>query len=288
MPESTQAISFRPALEFDYAALAEIFNTGFQNYFVPINLTAATLENICRTESSDLGSGIIAMQHNTPIGLCLVTRRGSRSRVHAMGVAPAYRGKGVGQQMLERCVAAAKARGDSRISLEVITANVGARHLYEKNGFVVERKLLGFTRIAREESFSSTAQLEPVDLLEFADILRLESRVELPWQLNPQTLGQLVRPMQGLMLENKAFVLIGNPEAPSVGIRSLFVRRSAERQGYARRLLETLFSIYPNRTWNISPVVPEGLLEGFLSQFDFLPTELSQLEMHHEFSGSKE
>lgn len=60
--------------------------------------------------------------------------------VHAMGVAGAHRGRGVGHALLGAMHAAAAARGLDGLSLEVYAFNAAARAFYEREGFVGQRE----------------------------------------------------------------------------------------------------------------------------------------------------
>lgn len=57
--------------------------------------------------------------------------------VHALFVAPPWRGRGIGRSLLERAADKAAAEGRERISLAVFSSNLGARRLYERCGFSV-------------------------------------------------------------------------------------------------------------------------------------------------------
>jgi len=55
-----------------------------------------------------------------------------------MGVAPAFRGKGIGYRLLDTTVQGAHAERLLRIELEVFSSNASAVRLYERYGFVRE------------------------------------------------------------------------------------------------------------------------------------------------------
>jgi len=55
-----------------------------------------------------------------------------------MGIDPAFQGRSVGRQLLDALLAAADARGLSRVALEVWEDNERARRLYASRGFEVE------------------------------------------------------------------------------------------------------------------------------------------------------
>lgn len=55
-----------------------------------------------------------------------------------MGLLPEYRGKGIGADLLKKCLMHAKSRGLEIVQLDVYTSNKGAIHLYKKLGFSIE------------------------------------------------------------------------------------------------------------------------------------------------------
>ena len=58
-------------------------------------------------------------------------------------VAPDHRGKGIGQALVEWTGDWARRRGHRKIKLEVGEGNGRARHVYEKLGFIAERRYMG-------------------------------------------------------------------------------------------------------------------------------------------------
>jgi len=55
--------------------------------------------------------------------------------VHDLAVRPGHRGRGIGQLLLEEVERRARARGSSKITLEVHGSNHGAMRLYRRFGF---------------------------------------------------------------------------------------------------------------------------------------------------------
>ena len=55
--------------------------------------------------------------------------------VHDLAVRPGYRGRGVGRLLLEEVERRARARGSSKLTLEVHATNAGAMRLYRRFGF---------------------------------------------------------------------------------------------------------------------------------------------------------
>jgi RimJ/RimL family protein N-acetyltransferase len=84
------------------------------------------------------------------VGWCDITRNPHEGFRHVgrlgMGLLPGYRRRGLGRQLVERTVAAARAQQIERIELEVFASNAGAVEFYRKLGFVAE----GTKRAARK------------------------------------------------------------------------------------------------------------------------------------------
>jgi ribosomal protein S18 acetylase RimI-like enzyme len=55
--------------------------------------------------------------------------------VHDLAVQPGHRGRGVGRRLLEEIERRARARGSSKLTLEVHATNEGAMRLYRRFGF---------------------------------------------------------------------------------------------------------------------------------------------------------
>lgn len=55
--------------------------------------------------------------------------------IHDLGVVPAFRGRGVGRELLAAVEAKARELGCCKITLEVLSDNVRARAIYERAGF---------------------------------------------------------------------------------------------------------------------------------------------------------
>ncbi|MBM3116140.1 GNAT family N-acetyltransferase [Jeongeupia naejangsanensis] len=87
-------------------------------------------------------SHFVAVENGTVIGWCDVFPLPGEMRAHCgvlgIGVAKAFRGKGVGRTLIEAAIEKARNRGITRIELTVRADNLTARNLYEKLGFLVE------------------------------------------------------------------------------------------------------------------------------------------------------
>ena len=65
----------------------------------------------------------------------LINKRACSLRIYSIAVHPDFRGKKVGQLLIDQIAVIAQREGLKRITLEVNVSNFPAIHLYEKNGF---------------------------------------------------------------------------------------------------------------------------------------------------------
>lgn len=81
----------------------------------------------------------VAVDGSLVVGWCDIFPAWAHAIQHCgsvgMGVLPAYRGQGIGRQLLSACLAKAKANGITRVELEARADNERAIKLYERMGF---------------------------------------------------------------------------------------------------------------------------------------------------------
>lgn len=81
----------------------------------------------------------VAVDGSLVVGWCDIFPAWAHAIQHCgsvgMGVLPAYRGQGIGRQLLSACLAKAKASGITRVELEARADNERAIKLYERMGF---------------------------------------------------------------------------------------------------------------------------------------------------------
>ena len=84
----------------------------------------------------------VVVHDGTVVGWCDVTPVFGESRRHVgtlgIGLLPAFRGSGVGFELMKSAIEVAWARGLSRIELTVREDNLSAKALYERLGFAHE------------------------------------------------------------------------------------------------------------------------------------------------------
>lgn len=270
-------LALEPAVRFELRELAEILTSSFEQYFVPISFTPASLATRIRIDGIDLGTSRVLTRDGSPVGCVLLAHRGWTTRVAAMGVTLGARGTGVGRFAMQRLIDEARERADRAIVLEVIEQNTGAIDLYRKSGFRDLRRLVGFR--AERPSGVSTPGLVEVDTQEVTRVLSRVAPDDLPWQASAGSILQWGRPHMGFRL-GAAYVAISDPSQPSISIRSLVVGdKTALRTGHGTRLLRALFALYSEKTWLVSAIWPEEIAPGFFASLGFQQESLSQLQM---------
>ena len=85
---------------------------------------------------------VVAKDAGLVVGWCDITPGWHQTLRHCgslgMGVLRAYRGRGIGRELLSACVDLAKAGGMTRVELEARADNLAALELYRRFGFVQE------------------------------------------------------------------------------------------------------------------------------------------------------
>ena len=104
----------------------------------PIESTRAFVQDIIKQRHPQF----VALSAGEVVGWCdaLPKPRPVHAHVGVLGVGllPPFRGRGIGRQLIEKTLDAARDRGLSRIELTVREDNANAIALYQKIGFVAE------------------------------------------------------------------------------------------------------------------------------------------------------
>jgi GNAT superfamily N-acetyltransferase len=220
-------IELRSLFDHGLQESVDLINLGFSDYFVHIELTLPMFLNMARVESIDLGSSRLIYRDAAAVGVALIARRGWTSRLAAMCIAPGARGRGVGRAAMEMLLEEASARGDRSMVLEVIENNLPAVRLYEACGFKTERRLVGYEGFF--DPFGGEAKLEEVDIRLVSRLVGIFGLDDLPWQISAESLAQYSPPNRAYRLGD-AYIVISNPAADQVVIRSLIVLPAARGQ----------------------------------------------------------
>ena len=95
-----------------------------------------------------------------PLGYVLGWWLVDELEVHAVGVLPDARRRGVARRLLEHAIATSAAGGGRRLLLEVARGNTAARRLYDSLGFVVFNVRPGYYRATGDDALEMERLLE--------------------------------------------------------------------------------------------------------------------------------
>lgn len=84
----------------------------------------------------------ILLKEGQVIGVCTVDVSGNSNYLYGLAVAEAYRGKGYGSYLAKSVVNQLILKNDKTFQIAVEDDNVGAKHLYEKIGFVKQTQVV--------------------------------------------------------------------------------------------------------------------------------------------------
>ncbi len=94
-----------------------------------------TIENLLIDLPSKWELSFVAVSSAGPVGYGVASRKPDAVHLHHLIVGPAWRGSGVGRELLRRVTAGALAVGARDVSLKVHRDNVRAIAFYERLGF---------------------------------------------------------------------------------------------------------------------------------------------------------
>jgi ribosomal protein S18 acetylase RimI-like enzyme len=122
------------------AALAGLFNAGFSDYLVPLQLDEAALREHVRVHDIDLAASPVATNPDAA-AFALLGVRAPDAWIGGMATAPPHRRRGLGRRVMVGALEAAAQRGCETVWLEVVDANAAAIALYRDLGFASVRDL---------------------------------------------------------------------------------------------------------------------------------------------------
>ena len=125
-----EPIVVRKAQQADIPAILEIEWECFQE-------DSFSREQFAYLISRSKGTFYVMMEEDRVVAyVSLLFHGGTRYlRIYSIAVHPDFRGKKVGQLLIDQIAVIAQKQGLKRITLEVNVSNSPAIHLYEKNGF---------------------------------------------------------------------------------------------------------------------------------------------------------
>ncbi len=305
MPDHAITLQYASTVPIDL--VADLLQRAFADYVVPVDPAAfspATLRSLAARDDVLLDRSYVALRDGAPVGVALVAvrpaRGGPRTRLAGMGVAPEARRLGVGRALLERVIADARGRGSPAVVLEAFERNAAAIHLYESHGFVVARRLLGFTLpMADLPRDAAAATLPAITLREAAAPLLLPlitlcasaepPEAAPPWQLEAMSLARLGPTASiyafaeggGLASLRPVGYVALTGEGPDARLAGLGVVPTKRRRKLATAMLVALRDTHPSiATLSTPPLAPEkSVLAPFLTTLGAAAANEAQVEM---------
>jgi len=130
-PAQARPVAFEVA---DLRAIHALLQRAYSNGFGRVVPDWLDWWEALRADSEfDPSLCFVAKAEGEVIGFCLCW---TSSFVKDLVVAPEWQGRGLGAALLATAMAALWERGATVVQLKVVTANAGARRLYERMGFV--------------------------------------------------------------------------------------------------------------------------------------------------------
>lgn len=128
-------------LDCSYADALEAWNEGFKGYNFNMSMTISKFNQRLTKEDLSPELSWVANSNQKPVGLILSGIRDIRGKKIAWnggtGIAPEFRGKGVGRQLVEKSLETYQSYNVDECYLEAITSNTKAINLYEKLNYKV-------------------------------------------------------------------------------------------------------------------------------------------------------
>lgn len=202
------------------SALAGLFNAGFSDYLVPLQLDEAALREHVRVHDIDLAASPVATEPDAA-AFALLGVRGPDAWIGGMATAPPHRRRGLGRRVLVAALEAAAQRGCETVWLEVVDANAAAIALYRDLGFAPVRDLDVWSLEPQPEQPPAS---RPVDAPAAQAWIAADRSGREPWQRADATLARLGEggvPLEALIVERGGAVVgaaVHRTEGTSVAV----------------------------------------------------------------------
>jgi GNAT superfamily N-acetyltransferase len=177
-------VGLRPADVLTLAERTTLFNAGYEGYVRPFVVDEAIVQGMIEWFDIDLDASLVAYDGDTPLAFANLAIRGDEAWIGGLGVIVAARRQGIGEQLMSAVHEEARARGVTRVWLEVIEENDAAFRLYQKLGYRVDREVEVWT--LAEEVPPGSANEVPVEQAHAR--IRALRRTRDPWQRADGTL----------------------------------------------------------------------------------------------------
>lgn len=253
---------------------AAILTSCFEGYITPFTIPGDLFTARFAAEDVSLNDSLVWLQDSQPVAIALIARRGQTSRLASFAIRPALRGQGLGKRCMQELIDAARARGDKKMTLEVIASNESGIALYQRMGFSLQQPLVGF-HAPEPPVTKSVGVLEQIDPLFMARRMMADPNHHLPWLSAAETLYKL--PGEAYALNDVAYgmVIPGEPTK----LRMLYVEPEARGRGEAKTLLMLLREKFGSLSTAVA--IPESVAPLFFG-CGFSEEPIKQHEMSQD------
>lgn len=269
-------IRFEPASTLTPAELTELWNRGFEGYFVPLVFTEAILSHHLRRSGVELDRSLVGRIDGELFGLSLAAIRGERAWIAGFGVAVEHRRKGLASRMLEEHMMRLDLAGVAETGLEVISQNP-ARGVYQRGGFVERGELLlALGGAPQPKSDASGVELDMASLEEAHR--RIAHRDPMTWRRDLPTLeDDLKHGAQAFgVLREGAVVAFAVVQGMAAQTTLLDAAAADAQAGHA--LLDAIANRTPGRTLRLVDEPEDSPLAAAMREAGF-KVALTQVEM---------
>lgn len=273
-------MEFLTAAQVPLETHVSVFNDAFTGYIGgEVNMTLPGYYGFLHGGNIDVNLSGFAMDNNLPVAFGMVARQGSTSRLAVMGVVQSHQGQRVGAWLLERLIEQARERGDKAYILECFEQNTRGIKLYQRLGFEITERLMGYTLQVDNAYDTPVPELEPIDVYEVARQLMWYGDSSLPWQASGTQIARIGAPHVGYKL-GEAYGVFTDPSADVVSVRALVVPPEHQSQGQARALVRAVMGLRAGaRQWRIGQICPAWVGQRVFEKLGFERMELNQVHM---------
>ena len=266
----TSNIALVPATELSFNCLARLINQTFADYFLTVWLDEYQFKRMCFEEDVDLEKSVVAIVNDVPVGITLLSTRGTQGWISGVGVLPLWRRRGIAVRILQHIQDAARAEKLDSLSLEVLAQNAGGIALYRQLGFRWERDLLILMLEGGALSPSPPFGIVKTDSNTLLKAYHRLHSVRNPWQRDlPSLLHKKNHLMGWGMWENDVLVayMLVQVQSGNYAIADLAVNINlAHQHQLARSLLLAMHTERPDMGCHILNIPAESpLLPAFTS-----------------------
>lgn len=139
-------VTFQSMSKLSLEELIRLWNKGFEGYFVPIAMDVDKFMTRAVNEGLSLDHSLVMYEEQEPIGFVINGFRRIGGKKVAWnggtGIVPAYRGKGVGKQLMNQNIQLYQKEDVEIALLEAIAQNEPAIKLYQHVGYEIIERLI--------------------------------------------------------------------------------------------------------------------------------------------------